>query len=233
MGWENINLSTYSTSFLHTQVLFENEANASAIAEKWFGLCKNIENFICLNIKSGLGAGIFINGKLFTGNNGYSGEIGHTVFYENNIKCKCGNSGCLETFVTLPYIVEKAKNILRKKKVKTELNNFVNIEEIDSNKIIEEAKKGDLFCKNLIIESAKYTGIAIAGLINSFNPSKVILGEDFIKYSEIAFDQVKIIASKNSLKYLNSKVEIEVSQIGEKSSTIGAAVIPMRVLFNN
>ncbi len=203
IGWENIDLRISFEHFHPIPVFFENEANTSAICEKWMGLCQNTDDFVCLNIKSGMGAGIFVNGKLYTGNNGYAGEIGHTVVDESGLKCRCGNTGCIETYVAL--------------------------RDIDS--IVREARVGNSSAKNALLESAKYIGIAIANLIETLNPSKIVIGKEFYKYADLVMEQVKLSAGRKSLKYLNSNMDIVVSETGEKSSVLGAAIIPLKQLF--
>jgi N-acetylglucosamine repressor len=229
MGWMDVDMNLFVPKLSTSKVFFENEANASAIAENWFGSCASVENFICLNVKSGIGAGIFINGKLYVGSNGYAGEVGHTVFFENDAVCKCGNTGCIETQISLYYIKEKIKSLMAESKIDTTLNSR---DEITPDAIIEEARKGDPFAASFIEMSATYAGILISDLINSFNPSKVVLGEDFLQYGDLAMDRIRLTVSKRTLKYLRSSVEIECSHIGKSSSAIGAAAIPMKQLFN-
>ena len=94
-------------------VYIENEAMASAICENWIGACRNDSDFVCVNIKSGIGAGIFTGGKPYRGADGSAGEVGHIVVDENGPKCGCGNYGCLETFASTGRIVEKARRMIR------------------------------------------------------------------------------------------------------------------------
>ncbi len=230
MGWENIDLNPYYNYFLPVPVYFENEANASAICEHWLGLCQKDENFVCLNIKSGLGAGIFANGKIYNGNNGFAGEIGHTVADESGPKCRCGNTGCFETFVSVRHIVENYKTQF-KNKTKSVSGKIMNIDDLNINHIIAAAREGDNLSARVLLDSAKYLGTIIAQIINTLNPAKIVIGKEFIKYADLVIDQIKITVARKSLKYLNSSVEIISSETGEKSSTLGAAIIPLKILF--
>jgi N-acetylglucosamine repressor len=113
LQWENVKASSYLTKLSGTPLYIENEAMASAVCEHWVGQCQGIDDFLCINITSGIGAGIFTGGKLYRGTGGSAGEIGHTLIDENGPKCGCGNYGCLETLASTKSIIESAKKIVR------------------------------------------------------------------------------------------------------------------------
>ena len=89
----------------HVPVLLENEANLSVIGEKCF--CYNVPNMIGVSVHSGLGVGIIIDNKLYTGYNGNAGEFGHTIINVDGIKCPCGNSGCIEQYASERAILKR------------------------------------------------------------------------------------------------------------------------------
>ncbi|MFZ5987176.1 MAG: ROK family transcriptional regulator, partial [Bacillota bacterium] len=114
LNWRNISMESYLNNLPDIPVYVENEAKASAICEKWIGCCKDIENFVCINMKSGIGAGIFIDGRLYKGVGGAAGEVGHIVVEEEGPRCGCGNYGCLETVAATGWIIEEVKKMVRK-----------------------------------------------------------------------------------------------------------------------
>lgn len=230
LGWKNADMKSKLAKLSHIPVYVENEAMASAICENWIGVCRDVENFVCINIKSGIGAGIFTGGKLYRGASGSAGEIGHITVDENGPLCGCGNYGCLETMASTTRIVEKAKKLVRQGTVST-LNEFRDVEEIRIDRIIEAARSGDETARNVLIESARYLGIAISILVNTLNPSKIVIGKEFVKYADIVMDHIKGIVNCKALKYPASRVEIVASEIGEKAPALGAAMIPLKVLF--
>lgn len=230
LGWQDISIKSYLTIYDSIPIYLENEAMASAIYESWIGSCQGIDDFVCINIKSGIGAGIFTNGRLYRGTGGSAGEVGHIVVDENGPKCGCGNYGCLETLASTTGIVEKVKKLLRQGIV-SKLNEIENIDEIDIDIIINAAKQGDEASRNILLDSARYMGIAISNIVNTLNPCKIILGKDFVKYSNIVLEYIKSIVAAKALKFPASKVEIEASAVGEKASTLGAAIVPLKVLF--
>jgi N-acetylglucosamine repressor len=230
LGWENIDIRAYFTKLTDIPIYVENEAMASAICEHWLGSCQGVNHFVCINVKSGIGAGIFTDGKLYRGTGGSAGEVGHIVVDESGPKCGCGNYGCLETLSSTTRIVDNAKKLVRQGVVST-LNDLENIEELDINKVVEAALSGDDTAKNVLMDSARYLGIAISNIVNTLNPTKIVIGKEFVKYSNIVLEHVKNIVNCKALKLPASRVEIMSSDIGEKSSTQGAAIIPLKLLF--
>lgn len=230
LGWEDVDIRSHLAGTFNVPVYVENEAMASAICENWVGSCQGINNFVCINIRSGIGAGIFAGGQLYRGAGGSAGEVGHIVVDENGPRCGCGNYGCLETMASTRRIVENAKKLVRQG-IASKLNEVEDVDEITINSIIEAARAGDEASRNVLLESARYLGIAISNIVNTLNPSKIVIGKEFVRYADLVMDQIKSVVSCKALKSPASKVEIIESEIGEKASTLGAAIIPLKVLF--
>lgn len=230
LGWNDADLRKNIPVADKIPVFVENEAMASAIYENWIGSCQGINNFICINIKSGIGSGIFTGGKLYRGAGGSAGEVGHIMVDENGPRCGCGNYGCLETIASVKYMEEKARRILRQGTASS-LNAIDDTDRICIGDIIAAAENGDGTALGILQESARYLGIAISNLVNTLNPSKVVLGKEFVKYSGLVIEQLKQVVAGKALKYPALKVEIAASELGGQSSALGAAIIPLKVLF--
>lgn len=230
LGWEEADIRGKLEKCLNIPVYVENEAMASAICEDWIGECRDVSGFVCVNIKSGIGAGIFTDGRLYRGSSGSAGEIGHIVVDENGPKCGCGNCGCLETFASTERIVEKAKKLL-KQGVVSSLSEVGDTGGITFDDIVSAARNGDMVAKGLLDEAARYLGIALSGIVNMLNPSKIVLGKDFTKFGETVMDIIRSEVNRRALKKPASNVEIIMSRIGERSSMLGAAIIPLKILF--
>ncbi|MDP4180675.1 MAG: ROK family transcriptional regulator [Bacillota bacterium] len=230
MGWENVDIKQHFTELPDIKVYVENEAMASAIGENWIGCCQEISNFVCVNIKSGVGSGIFINGKPYRGANGITGEIGHMVVDPNGLKCRCGNYGCLETKTSSSYMVEQAKKLV-KEGIASKLNDIEDIEEITAKSIIDSAKAGDEAARNILLDAARFLGLAISNIVNILNPQKIVLGKEFINYSDIVLDHLKEIVMLKALRQSSKDIEITESMLGERASALGSAIIPLKVFF--
>jgi len=230
LKWNNVDVKSHLISFLDVPIYVENDAKTSAICENWIGSCVGEKNFICLNIKAGIGSGIFTDGKLYRGVSGSAGEVGHIVVDMNGPRCACGNYGCLEAMASTSTIVEKVKELARQGAVPS-LSDIKDVDNIGIDQIIKAAIDGDESVKGVLMESAGYIGIAIAYLANIFNPSKVVIGKDFVKYSDLVIDHIRSVASSRALKQAAANLEIIPSSVGEKASALGAAIIPMQKLF--
>jgi glucokinase-like ROK family protein len=230
MGWENIDIKDQFQDFPDIKVYVENEAMASAISENWIGSCQGISNFVCVNIKSGIGSGIFIGGKPYRGASGITGEVGHMVVDSNGTKCRCGNYGCLETIASTTHMVDQAKRLV-KSGIASKLNDISDVEDISAKSIIDCAREGDDVSKNILLESARYLGLAISSIVNILSPQKVVLGKDFVLYSDIVLEHMKEIVMCKALKQTSKDVEITESKLGERASVLGSAIIPLKVLF--
>jgi predicted NBD/HSP70 family sugar kinase len=99
---KNIPLKEMVEKRFKLKTWLENDANAIALAEKQFGAYKKYKNLVYVTIGDGVGAGIIVNGSIFRGCNGGTGEFGHTSIDRNGIYCDCGNRGCLENYVSWP-----------------------------------------------------------------------------------------------------------------------------------
>ena len=99
LGWKDVNISNELEEALGFPVVLENDANAAALAEFWFGCAKDIANFMYLKTDTGVGAGIMSEGRIMVGPRGMAGEIGHVPVIQNGRECACGQNGCLETYL--------------------------------------------------------------------------------------------------------------------------------------
>ncbi|KNY25603.1 ROK family transcriptional regulator [Pseudobacteroides cellulosolvens] len=230
MGWENVDIRGQFPDLKGVNVYVENEAMASAISENWIGTCQGISNFVCVNIKSGIGSGIFIDGKPYRGTSGITGELGHMVVDSNGSKCRCGNYGCLETIASTTHMVEQAKRLV-KSGIASKLNDIEDVEEIDAKSIIDCAREGDEVSRNILLESARFLGLAVSSIVNILSPQKIVLGKDFVNYSDIVLDSLKEIVMCKALKQTSKDIEITESKLGERASVLGSAIIPLKVFF--
>lgn len=217
LGWENRDILSDIKQQLPYPLYLENESLCSAICEKWVGECKSDENFICINIKSGIGAGIFTSDKPYRGIGGSAGEIGHIPLDKDGPLCGCKNRGCLEAFASSNAILHKAKELIGA--------------DITLDRLTALADKGDQRAVKIFNNAAEYLGIAITFLVNTFNPSKIILGKDFVYFAPYELDILSRRVASFALKYNAKDVQIKVSGFGERSSCLGAAILPQQSIF--
>lgn len=160
------------------RVSIDNDTRAMIYGEYMQGAVKGEKNIILINVSWGLGMGIIIDGKLYKGKSGFSGEFGHNYGYENEIICHCGKKGCIETEVSGSALQRILLEHIKNGETSIISNSRKNIEEITLDDIIAAVNKEDLLCIELVEEIGVKLGRHVAGLINIFNPELVIIGGD-------------------------------------------------------
>ncbi|WKK59411.1 ROK family transcriptional regulator [Sphingobacterium sp. BN32] len=218
-------LSTYFEKELGIPSYLENDTKALSYAEFSSGILGTEKDALYINIDNGIGLGIMINGQLYYGKSGFSGEFGHIPIFDNEIICKCGKKGCLETEASGRALRTKIIEEINAGATSTLTKKFSDIQDIRLNDIILAAKKDD----NLAIESINYIGDklgrGIASLINIFNPELIIIGGSLAKSGEYLSLPVKNAINKYSLSIVNRDTKITLSSNGEKLAAYGACLL--------
>ena len=210
----------------------DNDVRAMALGESWFGITKDIANFVTLNISNGIGAGIIINNKPYYGVDFSAGEIGHIVVEADGDKCNCGNYGCLETVSSNNNITKKAIKLI-KQGAKTTLNKDDNdINKLTIRDICDAAKNGDELSITIIKESARYIGIGITNLINILNPTAIVVVGEIFENTTYAIETLNEIVKNRGLKLSSENVRIIKSLLGIDAAVIGATTLVIQEIFN-
>ncbi|MCK4352791.1 ROK family protein [candidate division WOR-3 bacterium] len=228
---KNLKLKEILESKLHIPVSVANDADMVALGEWKYGAGKGTHNLLLLTLGTGVGGGLIINDKLYTGS-GFAGEVGHITIDPDGPLCGCGNYGCLETFVGSKYLTKRALQEI-KSGIKTSLSRQIRhppLAETDGQAkysnitpevISKEAYKGDSFAKSIIETAGHYLGIGIASLCAILDPDKVIIGGGISKAGEILF--AKIREEINLRLYSRKDIEILPTSLGDKAGISGSA----------
>lgn len=233
LDWKNVPLKDLiENKFDQLPIYIDNIANVSALGEKWTGAGKEAKNLIYIRIGTGIGAGIVLNGTIYEGSNGNAGEIGHMTIEPNGPRCKCGNRGCLEVLASGSAIAKRAiTEILGGRDTLIEKLTNGSVEEITAKIVAEAAEKGDKLALEIWEEIGEYLGIAIANLINMYNPEIIIIGGGVAQAGKLLFEPIKRTVKKRALPGPFKLAKIVSSQLGENVSTIGAASLALEKIF--
>ncbi len=223
-GWELVQIVQPFKEKFRVKTLLNNDANAAALAEWYFGAGKRCRHMIYLTVSTGIGGGIIINGKLYLGANDNAGELGHQTLLPDGPKCGCGNSGCLEALASGTAIARFGRHGVRKNP-QSLLYHLANYSQknITSKMVFQAAKSGDETAKDVVKKCASFLGIGVANIINAFNPEKVVLGGGVSKSGKLWLQLAKEEAKRRAMKPLFSAVEIVTAQLGDDVGVIGAA----------
>lgn len=231
-----INYSTgYSYSFFHfneeplsktienyigIKVFIENDSRSMAYGEFNQGIVKDEKNVLFINLDHGLGMGIMINSHIYYGKSGFAGEFGHISIFNNEIICKCGKKGCLETEASGIALLRKLhQRIAAGSSTSLENKNFT----LDD--IVNAINHDDMLCIELITEIGENLGRGIATLINLFNPELIIIGGKLAETGENLMLPLKMTINKYSLSVVNADTKLKLSTLGDQSGVIGACLI--------
>lgn len=210
---------------LGINVSIDNDSRAMAYGEYIKGCVSGEKNVLYVNVSWGLGLGIIVNGQLYYGKSGFSGEFGHMTAFDNEIMCHCGKKGCLETEASGSYLYRKfleklndgSSSLLSKKVDKKE--------DISLESIIKAALHEDMLAIELIEEMGSTLGKHIAGLINLFNPELVVIGGTLSEAGDYLMLPLRSAIKKYSLNLVNKDSSIRISKLGNKAGLLGACLL--------
>ena len=212
---EKIGIKTY----------LENDSRAMAFGEFCNGEVNTEKNVLFVNLDYGIGLGILIDGKVYYGKSGFSGEFGHIPFFNNEIICHCGKKGCLETEASGNALLRKFKEKIKLGSTSSVLKKNKKVEDISLTDLILAAQNEDVLIIELLAELGENLGKGLAVLINIFNPELIIIGGTLSETGEYLKLPIKSSINKYSLSLVNADTELKLSKLGEKAGIIGACLL--------
>lgn len=181
---------------------------------------------VLITLGTGLGGGIIINGKPFTGNHGMASEIGHVVIGENTYNCNCGNNGCFETFCSATALIKHTQEILKEENESIIINMCKgNFNEIDAKMVFDAYRMEDNLAKEVVSRFKHYLSIGIAGIVNTLDPGIISIGGGLSKSSDIILEGLKDMVREHILYKKENFADIEVATLGNDAGIIGSAFL--------
>ena len=206
---------------LDVPVTIENDSRAMAYGE-YLTLGKNANpNMLFINLSWGLGMGIIVNGELYYGTSGFSGEIGHFPLLDNNLICRCGKVGCLETGASGSAL----KHWILVKLSEGRQSSLRGLDEIRLHNILEAIERGDVLAIEGIGQIGETLGRGIAGLINIFNPGLVVIGGRLIVGRDYLMLPIKTAVNRLSLSKVSADTKIRFSKLERRAAAVGGCLL--------
>ena len=206
LGWKNRNLKKEIEEEFKLPVCIENEANAGAYSEKQFGPHQNIQDFIYVSAGIGLGVGIILNGDLYRGKSGFSGEMGHMILDINGKPCTCGSQGCWEAYASEHALLKAA-----------------NDKNATLESLIQLAEENDEATLNLFEEIGCYLGYGINNIINTFNPEQVTIGNRLAMAKKWLEAPIRKTIEAHALPLHQNDLTFHFSDLSIYSSALGVS----------
>jgi predicted NBD/HSP70 family sugar kinase len=222
LAWQDVPLREVLQDELRMPVVVNNITQASAVAEGRVGAARGVRSYVWLYVGSGVGAGIVINGRLFHGQSGFSGEIGHCPVSEDGPLCGCGRRGCLETVASTMALLRAAEDAIEGKQG-TQLSRVEG--RLDVAGIAAVAAEGDAVAKRILAQSSEHLGRGISFLLNILNPEMIVLGGPVIEAGEPFLHAVRASVAHHAL--LPHGVAIVPSTLADRAELTGSVLLAM------
>lgn len=221
-GIKNVPIVSALRERYDMNVYLDNDMNAGAIVEKMFGHGKKLANFVYVGVSRGIGAGIVVDKKLYTGSNGLAGEIGHIIINYKGRQCPCGNKGCMEMYASISAIEHEARHKLNQ----GEKSVLLGCPEVTWNDIVQAARQDDALACELIETLVDYLAVGLVSMCNMHDPQVIFLGHEIAEAADIVIRPLKEKVNKVVFSKDFAEVDIKLSCYGAKSHKVsGAAVL--------
>ena len=218
LEWQDLPLSQLLEKKYRLPVLVLNDSQAAAIGEYVYGGGHvPDENLIVVNVIHGIGAGILINGRLFQGDGGGAGEIGHVVVQENGELCRCGKRGCLETIASARAVVQQMK-----------MNSLEDV--------ISSFQSGNVMANEVVGKAGHYLGASLANLIGTLNIQKIVLTGDMTRFGPQWLNAVSGSMQTSAFSGMTDGTKLEIGKLDYRACILGASAFLLlddySLLFN-
>ncbi len=209
--WVGINIHATFSERLQVPVFIDNDANLGALAQVTWGPHSAVENLLFIKVGSGIGSGMVLNGSLYYGNVGVTGELGHTTINEQGVVCRCGNRGCLETVASTSTMIE--------------LLGRGSSEAVDTQRIIEWALAGDTAALRVIDDAGAAIGRALAHVANMINPETIVIGGPLTSLGDILLVPVRRGLARHAVPIIGETTGVCMSSLGDRAEALGGAAV--------
>lgn len=225
-GWNDIPLCEAVRREVGLPVYLENDAAVAALGERRFGGGAGVDNLIYVGLGTGIGGGIIIDGKLYSGACGAAGEIGHMIVDDKGPRCKCGNNGCWEVFASGWALAEEAAKQIEAG-VMTAVRRHVggDASKVTAKAVFEAAQDGDYVAHELVSRAAYYVGVGLVNLVNIFNPELILVGGGLANMGELLLEPAMEVVRERAFQISAATVRVELARLGADAGTLGAVAL--------
>jgi predicted NBD/HSP70 family sugar kinase len=221
--WGEVRLGALLHERFGLPTFIDNDANFGALAERWWGAGRGHEHFAYIKVATGVGAGLIIDSQIFRGSGGIAGEIGHTTIDTRGPPCRCGLSGCLEAMIGTESLIRRYRTLSPA--------HHDRVTRLDD--IIDLADEADPIAAQIITETGGYLGIAVANLLNIFNPACVVLGGSLTRVGDRLLRPLRETIQERALWHSIAGAEVCLTTLGDEAVAVGAATQVLAFALND
>ncbi len=224
LPWKNVSIRGELQKYFNLPVEVANDANAAALGEIKYGSAKGYSDAVMFTLGTGVGGGVIINKKIFSGSDGFGTELGHTTLVYGGKKCTCERRGCLECYASATALMEQAREEMHRNK-NSKMWDYVNGDEnkVDGKIIFECLRQGDESAEKVVDTYVEYVAEGIINMLNIFRPEIFIIGGGVSSAGKVFFDKVIACVEKENYGYAKVKIDIVPAILGNDAGIVGAA----------
>jgi len=226
LGFRNTPMVKYIQETIDKPVYIENDANAAAYGEFVAGAAKGARNAVCITLGTGVGGGIIIDGKIYSGSNFGGAEIGHTVIEVDGAQCSCGRKGCFEAYSSATGLIRMTKESMAQNP-----DSYMNKMAEERGKVTARTsfdcmRAGDKYAKSVVDKYIKYLAAGITNTINIFQPDVLCIGGGVCNEGDPLLLPMKELVQKEVYtKNSEKNTKIVIAELGNDAGIIGAAFL--------
>ncbi len=226
LDFRNVELGKTLKEKLGRDVYTENDANAAAYGEFLAGAGKGYQNVVVITLGTGVGGGIIIDGKIYTGFNYCGAEIGHMVIEYNGVHCNCGRNGCFEAYSSATGLIRMTKEAMEKNKESKMWDIAGRLENVDGKTAFDGMRAGDESAVAVVDKYIGYLGCGLTNMVNIFQPEVLLLGGGICKEGDNLIKPLeKIIAGESYCINPERSTKLDICKLGNDAGIIGAAYL--------
>ena len=213
-------------------IYIDNDARMHAQGEFHFGAAKEFKDAIIIHWSWGLGLGIFVNGQICSGKNGFAGEFSHIPLAENGELCICGKRGCLETIASSNTIIRRVRQGFTDNEISALITQFKeNAENVTPEDVINFARQGDEFCISILNEIGTAMGKGLSYLIQLLNPEVIVLSGPLSKAKQYVLSPIQQSLNRYCLEKISESSLLLISDMGDQSALLGTSEMIFQKVF--
>ncbi len=213
-NWVDFPVVQFMQEALGLTVTLQNDANCAALAEKWIGAAQDANSFVYVTISTGIGSGIYVDGRMLSGLRGNAGDIGHIVIDPSQGTCTCGQKGCFEWIASGTAIARRASDAL--------------LRNVSTKEVFELYANHDNTIVPIIAQTFEYIGMGCVTLINMLDPEMIVIGGGVSSVGDPLFDAARRYVRQFALNPAGRETRIVKAQLGSDAGLIGAAALVVR-----
>lgn len=226
LGFNNTDLRTLIKAKLGKEVYVENDANAAAFGEVLNGAGKGYKDVIVVTLGTGVGGGIVIDGKIYTGFNFCGAELGHTVIQYGGRQCGCGRKGCFEAYSSATALINMTKEAMEENKDSKMWEIAGSIDGVDGKTAFDGMRAGDAAAIGVVNMYIEYLGCGLTNIVNTFQPEVLLIGGGICKEGENLTKPLEEFIKRESYCIDPTRsTKLDICKLGNDAGIIGAAYL--------